>query len=146
MISNSAVLSNPTRTAISNSNSTDREIFDFGDYNKLSSSTKLVIWVLLPAIDFNGHNIRSIGLKYGSASTYWGGGYYYTQEASGFGFISSYLSAASHSTTGNQAVSLRDGSASLNNGRPFGVLNPNGSTDDLRLHQTVSTAIIYEIV
>ena len=145
MISNSAVLSNTTRTTISNSNSLDREIFDFGDYYKLSTTSKLVIWVLLPAIDFNDHTVRSIGIKYGGASTYWGGGYYYTQEASGFGFISSYLYLASHSTTGNQAVSLRDGSASGNNGKPFGVLNPN-SSDDARLHQTVSTAIIYEIV
>ena len=76
IIDNTAVVQNPTRTAVSASTSTDREMLDIGDYNKLSSGTKLIIQVNVPAFNFNVSGATSIGLKYGSGDTYWGGGYY----------------------------------------------------------------------
>ena len=63
IIDNAAVVQNSTRTAVASATSTDREILDIGDYNKLSSGTKLIIQAFLPGLNFNNAGATSIGLK-----------------------------------------------------------------------------------
>ena len=144
MIVNTDVVQNSTRTDVSNSSSDDREILDIGDFNKLNSNTKLIIQVMSPAFHFNNGGGMNIGIKYGSSTTQWGGSFYYTgQNYSGF-FVA-YFYSSSHTTTGNQAISLRSGIANTVSSRPCTTINPN-SSDDSRFHQSVTTAVIYEVV
>ena len=146
IIKTATVFTNSTRTTVSNSTSTDREIIDLGDYNKLSSSTKLLISVFCPIHGPHHSGVRGIGIKYGSASTEWCGAYYYVGTSSPYtGFVEAHCYLPSHSTTGSQAISLREGSSSGNDGRPFLTINPT-STDETRYHSTRSTIRVYEII
>ena len=143
-ITNAKVLTNATRTSVDSPNSTDRQILAFGNYDKLNSGTKLVIHIVAPAFNFNTSGGVGVGIRYGSGSTVWGGSHYYTAHSYA-GFLVAYYYSDSHTTTGSQAVSLRSGQASGTGGRPCGVINPN-TTDDSRIPQSRSTAIIYEIM
>tara|TARA_B100000073_G_scaffold343111_1_gene347310 strand:+ start:1460 stop:2062 length:603 start_codon:yes stop_codon:yes gene_type:complete len=144
IITNAKILTNGTRTSVSLAASTDRELLAFGNYNKLNSNTKIVIEIFCPAHNFDVSGSTGVGIKYGSGSTVWGGSYFYTAYTYN-GFLISYFYSDSHTTTGDQAVSLRSGSANGTSTRPCGVLNPT-STDDARQQTTRSTAIIYEIM
>ncbi len=144
MIVNSGAVQNSTRTSVSGSSSTDRELLDIGDFNKLNSNTKLIIQVMCPAFGFDHAGAVSIGLKYGSSTTQWGGSFYYTVQPYS-GFIVAYFYSSSHTTTGTQAISLRSGVGNSTSQRPCLIINPN-STDDSRSFQLVTTAVIYEVV
>ena len=67
---------NSTRGVIPLSTSTDREIIDFGDYNKQESSSTLLFHIFVPAYKPNQGGAVSIGVKYGSAGTIWGGAFF----------------------------------------------------------------------
>ena len=145
IIKNATVFTNNNRTTVNTSTSTDREVLHLGDYNKLSSSTKLLISVFCPIHGADHSGVRAIGIKYGAAGSVWGGSYYYGSSFGGFFEAHCYL--PSHSTTGSQTVSLREGTANgTDNGKAFNVINPNGSQDEARYHQTISTVRIYEII
>ena len=144
MIINAEAFQYSTRTSISNSTSTDRELIDFGDYNKQKASSTLLIYILVPSHGMNAGVASSIGVKYGSANTIWGGMYTYTAENAAR-LMTVYGKLNGHTTTGAQAVSFRHGSQDGTNTRPVLVMCQN-SSDDGRYHQHIATAIVYEVM
>lgn len=147
MIVNATVFVNSDRNTLSTSSDLDRQVILLGNYNKLSSSTKLLISVFCPIFGPNHSGVRGIGIKYGSAGTEWCGAYYYTGTGNPYGgFLEAHCYFPSHSTTGSQTVSLREGCANgTDTGRAFSVINPN-STDEARYYTTRSTIKVYEIM
>ena len=147
IIKNATVFVNSDRNTLATSTSTDRQVILLGNYNKLSSSTKLLISVFCPVHGPNHSGVIGIGIKYGSADTEWCGAFYYTGTSNPYmGFVEAHCYLPSHSTTGSQAVSLREGCANgSDNGRAFSVINPN-STDESRYFSTRSTVKVYEII
>ena len=143
MVVNTGAVQNSTRTTVSNSTSTDRELLAIGNYNKLYSSTDLIIHAFSPADNGNISGKVGIGLKYGSSSTQWGGYFAHTGNVHATILIA-YLYLTGHTTTGSQSISLRSGAANSADATPCDFLNPN-SIDDARNHQTITTAIVYEI-
>ena len=143
MIINAESFVHSSRTTVANSTSTDRELIDFGDYNKQEASSTLFFNILIPCDEMDNGGASSIGVKYGSAGTIWGGLYSYSGQ-SWAGLIVVTARLTGHTTTGAQAVSFRHGSADGTNTRPTEVMNPS-ATDDGRYHQHVSTAIVYEV-
>ena len=142
-IINFGVLQNSTRVSVSNSSSNDREILDFGDYNKLYASSNLAIHVFLVTESHDAAGAVNIGLKYGSGATQFSGSY--PMPANTYiGLSGAYYYLTGHTTTGAQAVSFRSGTQQSSATKPFQIINPN-ATDDNRLAQTISTAFIYEI-
>ena len=133
-----------TRTSVSNSTSVDRELINFGDYNKQEASSTLLFQILVPSHMMNSGGASSIGLKYGSASTIWGGMYSYSGQPWA-GLMMCFAKLAGHTTTGAQAVSFRHGSQDGTNTRPFVKMNPD-SNDEGRYHASVSTAMVYEVI
>ncbi len=144
MIINAEAFQHSTRTTISNSTSTDRELIDFGDYNKQKASSTLLIYILVPSHGMDHGACSSIGVKYGSANTIWGGMYSYSAQGYA-GLMIVYGKLNGHTTTGAQAVSFRHGSQDGTNTRPA-LRMCQSLSDDGRYHQHIATAIVYEVM
>lgn len=69
----------------------------------------------------------------------------YTYEVSPYCKVLTGTSSTTGKSAGSQTVNIGWNAPSGTGSRPFVGLNPN-ATDDARLHQTVSTAIVYEII
>ena len=147
MVVNFDVVSDRTRTTVGLNSSDDVEFYNIGNYNKLNANTDLIIHVILQGSNSADCNFGNIGVRFGSSSTYWGGGYNfgsanYTQVS-----ITGYFTG--HTTTGSQAISCRMGSESSTVTRPCAVVNPS-STEDGRMKasgsQAFSHALVYEVI
>ena len=147
IIVNFDVVSDRTRTTVSVNNSTDIEFYNIGNYNKLNAGTDLIIQVILQGGNSADANYGNIGLRFGSSSTYWGGGY--NQQITNYMQLTITGYFTGHTTTGSQAISCRMGSESGTNTRPCAVVNPS-STEDARMKasgsQAFSHAFVYEVM
>ena len=145
MVVNQEVVENGSRYAVSSSSSTDIEIMPFGNYNKLNANTDLIITICLFTFSSNDQWTGNVGLRYGSSSTYWAQTYTYNDSEKGQQW-NIWAKFSGHSTTGSQAISIRNGSANpAGNSRPAQIINPTVSDDDRINNSGKSVAIIYEV-
>jgi len=147
MIVNFDVVSDRTRTTVAVNNSSDLEFYNIGNYNKLNAGTDLIIQVILQGGNSGDANYGNIGLRFGSSSTYWGGGY--NQQITNYMQLTIIGYFTGHTTTGSQSISCRMGSENSTNTRPCAVVNPS-STEDARMKasgsQAFSHALVYEVI
>lgn len=141
-VANVSVLQNSTRASCpSSTGSTPTDMVTW-TYNKLNASTNLAIYMSIAGKGDASGSV-SLGIKYGSSSTqqrlmYTYQGSVHSLSVWGAGIISGYT------TTGSQTLAAQVWAANGGAGeRPFSILNPN-SSDDGRLNQTISTAIVIE--
>ena len=145
MIVNSAIVENSTRTTVSSSSATDVEMLAFGNYNKLNANTDFFNQVCLFTFASTDQLTGNTGLKYGSGSTYWAQTYTFNDIAKGQQ-LTLYAKINGHTTTGSQAISIRNGSANPSgSSRPCQIINHSSSDDDRINNSGKSVAIILEV-
>jgi hypothetical protein len=141
---NSALFTNNTRTSVTETAAdTNRVTLWSFSYNKQSSTSNLYVFGTM-----HGHTNDSgdIGLETSYGTTTVAGGWGYTFDSSGTSKIAPIgVGITGHTTTGSQTLSFLFFAANSAVGnRPFVIFNPN-SSDDTRLNQTQSHAIVLEV-
>jgi len=141
---NSALFTNSTRGSVTETAAdTNRVTLWSFSYNKQSSTSNLYVFGTM-----HGHTSDSgdIGLETSYGTTTVAGGWGYTFDSSGTSKIAPIgVGITGHTTTGSQTLSFLFFAANSAVGnRPFVIFNPN-SSDDTRLNQTQSHAIVLEV-
>ncbi len=143
-IVNAEVVENGTRYAVSGSSSSDVELISFGNYNKLNASTDLIITICLFTFASDDQWTGNVGLRYGSSSTYWAQTYTYNDVEKGQQ-LNIWAKFSGYTTTGSQAISIRNGQSGTGTSRPAQIINPSSSDDNRINNSGKSVAIIYEV-
>jgi len=131
--------SNNTRIASITSGTTGT-LWSFTDTKLYGPESSIIIHANLIGADDAG-GIMGTYIEYGGTKSY---SIMYTYEVSVYAKLLTGTSQTTGKSAGSQTINI-GWDANGANTRPFVTLNPN-STDDARLHQTVSTIIVYEVI
>ena len=117
-------------------------LWTFTDTKLYGSESSIIIHANLIGKANDSGNVASY-IEYGGTKSYSIG---FTYEASTHAKLMSGTSKTTGKSAGSQTVNIGwDTANNQASQRPFQILNPN-SSDDSRLHQTVSTVIVYEVI
>lgn len=141
---NSALYTNNTRTSVTQTaaNTVRRTLWSFS-YNKQSSTSNLYVFGTMQG---SGADSGAIGIETSYGTTTVAGGWGYTYVSSNTLKMAPIgVGITGHTTTGAQTLSFLYFAANSQSGNaPFQILNPS-SSDEARLNQTVSYAIVLEV-
>jgi len=141
---NSALYTNNTRTSVAETigNTTRVTLWSFS-YNKQSSTSNLYVFGTMIGRNPDSGDV-ALETSYGTTTVE--GGWGYTFDATGALKMAPIgVGITGHTTTGAQTLSFLFYAANSSAGnRPFTILNPS-SSDEARLNQTQSHAIVLEV-
>ena len=132
--------SNNTRAATTQG-SPNGTLWSFTDTKLYGSESNIIIHANLIGWDDASGTI-GMYIEYAGTKSY---SMMYTYEVNPYAKMLTGTSNTTGKSAGSQTVNIGWNAANGANSYPFVTLNPN-STDDARLHQTVSTAIVYEVI
>jgi len=132
--------SNNTRAATTQG-SPNGTLWSFTDTKLYGSESNIIIHANLIGWDDASGTI-GMYIEYAGTKSY---SIMYTYEVNPYAKMLTGTSNTTGKSAGSQTVNIGWNAANGSNSYPFLTLNPN-STDDARLHQTVSTAIVYEVI
>lgn len=111
------------------------------DTKLYGSETNIIVQCVL-----HGYNAYSGGLptyiEYGNSKSY---SLAFQYSAGNYQKMATGLANATGKSSGSNTINIGWDSATGGTQKPFNVFNPN-SSDDSRLHQMVSTLVVYEVV
>ena len=132
--------SNNTRVA-SVSTAATGTLWSFTDTKLYGSESTIIIHANLIGWD-DASGVIGMYIEYASTKSY---SIQFTYDENAYCKMLTGTSSTTGKSAGSQTVNIGWDAANGTSSRPFVTLNPN-STDDARMHQTVSTAIVYEVI